>query len=116
MQERTRSPIFGADATAAGAVRTSIGQLPRGCDLTTATRSSRFQFRGVASLVEQLHPRAHVMAVVVKSPAADQIAVHHAGRVDEGAAADFEVELALRHGCHPAAFHAVGARRNLDTV
>jgi hypothetical protein len=45
--------------------------------------------------IEESHPLAHVKAVIVKRPAADEVAVHHARFVDIDAAADFEIELAL---------------------
>src|SRR4051812_4051968 len=69
-----------------------------------------------AGIIEHLHPCAHVMTVVVPGTAADQVAVDDAGLVDEGAAADLEVELAFRHGGHTASAHAIGSRRNLDAM
>ncbi len=59
-------------------------------------------------LVEQLDPLTHVMAVVVKRAAAHQVAVDHARLVDERAAADFQVELALGHRGHPPPLDATG--------
>ena len=56
------------------------------------------------------------MAVVVEGAAGDEVAVHHARFVHVDAAADLEIELALRHGGHPAAFHAAGARGDLHAV
>lgn len=49
-------------------------------------------------------------------PSADQVSVDHAGFIDEDAAADFEVELALGNGRHAATLDAAGLGRDLDSV
>ena len=56
------------------------------------------------------------MSVIVEGAAADEVAVDDAGFVDEGAATDFEVELAFGDGGHTATFDAAGAGGNLDAV
>lgn len=56
------------------------------------------------------------MPVVVKRPAADQVAVDDARLVDKDPAADFEVELAFRHRGHAAAADAIGGGRDFDAV
>src|SRR5947209_3704853 len=58
--------------------------------------------------VQELHPRAHVLAVVVKGPPAHEVAVHDARFVDVDAATDLQVELALGDGRHPPALDAAG--------
>ena len=56
------------------------------------------------------------MAVVVEGAAGEQVAVDDAGLVDEDAAADLEIELALGHGGHAPAADAIGPGRNFDAV
>ena len=70
----------------------------------------------VAGGFEQFDPRADVLAVVVEGAATDEVSVDDAGLVDECAAADFEIELALGNGRHSAAFDAVRGGGDLDTV
>ena len=71
---------------------------------------------GLAGFVEEFYPDSHIMAVIPESSTAYEVAVDDAGFVDEGAAADLEIELGLGYGCHPATSHAIGSSRNLDTV
>ena len=68
-----------------------------------------------ASLSNLIHG-PDVVAVVVIGASADQVAVDDARLVDEHAAADLEVELALGHGRHAAALDAAGAGGDLHAV
>src|SRR3954469_17522376 len=61
-------------------------------------------------------PMFHEMAVVVERASAHEVAIDHAGLVDVDAAADFEVELALRHRRHAASADAIGTRGDLDAM
>src|SRR5437588_5764572 len=81
--------------------------------------SRQASFCGPAFLAfrfERLNPRTEILAIVMESPAAEEISVHHARLVHIDAAADFEIELALRHRRHSPAFHAAGARRNFHAM
>jgi len=56
------------------------------------------------------------MPVVMIRAAADQVAIHDAGLVDEDPADDLEVELALGDGGHAAALEDARTRRYLDAM
>lgn len=56
------------------------------------------------------------MSVVVEGASADEVAIDHAGFIDEDATTDFEIELALGYGGHFAALHAAGVGGDLHTV
>ena len=72
--------------------------------------------KGSALSFQQLDELAKVLAVVVEGAPAYQVAVDHAGLVDEGASADLEVELALGHRGHATSADAVGPGRNLHAM
>src|SRR5262249_34749681 len=67
-------------------------------------------------LFQKTYPGWHVLTVVAPDAPADEIAVHHARRVDVDAAADLQVEAALGDRRHATPAHAVGARWHLDAV
>ena len=48
------------------------------------------------------------MTVVVEGPSTDEVAIDHAGFVDEGSPANLQVELALGHGGHAAPHDTIG--------
>ena len=72
--------------------------------------------RACTRLIQQLHPGTHVVTVVVIGPATDQVAIHHAGLVDKGAATNLEIKLTLWHCRHAAPFDTSGIGRDFHAM
>ena len=79
-------------------------------------RGSHIGFPGCTGLIEEGDPLADELTTVVVGAATDEVSVHHAGLIHEGAAADLEVETALRDGSHAAPAHAVSIGGNFHPV
>ncbi len=54
--------------------------------------------------------------MIPKGSPADEIAVDDAGLVDKRAAANFEIELALRHSSHPPTAYHISPSRDFNAV
>ena len=57
---------------------------------------------------QQLDELAEILAVVMEGTSAHEVAIDHAGFVDEGSSANLQIELALGHGGHAPAHDTIG--------
>src|ERR1700687_5527741 len=83
-----------------------------GCGLRQYA-AARFR---IPRFAQEMHPCTHVPSVVIERTSAHEIAIDDGWLVDEDAAADFEVELALGDSGHAPSVHAIGARRYFDPM
>jgi hypothetical protein len=73
-------------------------------------------FGRFAGINQHLDPHTNIMAMVMIRPAANEVTIYNAGLIDKYAATDFQVEFALRDGCHSPTFHTAGLSRDFNTM